>query len=127
MPTWRWTIYDPATDATQTFLVNPNAGGSPGRKRTFTYQNTAGAGGSVLVFEGRAELGTLEASGTLLSQAEYDFLAGLVDIANQVQLTDDLGRQLWVVFQEFVPTRVRAVTAPWKHTYTLKGLILDVA
>lgn len=124
MPGWRWTITDPAA-GTLTFLVNPNAGGSLARKRNFTYQNTAAPGGRTLVFEGRRDVQVYEVSGTLLSQAEYEFLDGLVDIANQVQITDDLGRTFWVVFNEFTPTRVRAATAPWKHTYNLKAVVVD--
>lgn len=127
MPSWRWTILDPATAVTQTFLVNPNAGGSLPRKRTFTYQNTAAPGGRTLVFEGRRDAQTFEVSGTLRSQAEYEFLDGLVSIANQVLLTDDLGRTFWVVFSEFTPVRARAATAPWKHTYNLKAIVVDVA
>lgn len=127
MPSWRWTITDPGTGITETFLMNPDAGGSPSRKRTFTYQATAGVGGTTLVFEGRPEVQTLEFSGTLLTEAQYEFLDGCLDKANQVLLVDDLGRSFWVVFSEFSPTRVRAAHSPWKHTYTLRAIIVDVA
>lgn len=126
MPAWRWTFYDPGTDTTRTFLVNPNAGGTPAFKKTLTYVATAAPQGKTLAFQGRNEPQYHEVSGTLRSEAEYDFFVAAFDTQNQMLLTDDLGRQFWVVVIEFTPTRVRAATAPWKHTYNLRALILDV-
>jgi hypothetical protein len=123
---FRWTLYDPATTLTATFAMNPNAGGSPARKKTLTYQSTAAAGGRTLAFQGRQEPQVLELSGTLLTEAEYSFLEDAFDVQNQMLLTDDLGRAYWVVITEFSPTRVRAASHPWKHTYVLRALIVDV-
>lgn len=122
---FRWTLYDPATDETWTFAMNPSAGGSPALVKTLTYQATAAPGGQTLVFQGRQATQTLDLSGTLLTEAEYAFFETAWYVQNQMLLTDDLGRQFWVVITEFSPTRVRAAHHPWKHTYNLKALVVN--
>ena len=92
MPAWRWTVYDPHTAVTQTFLVNPNAGGSPARKRTFAYENTAASGGRTLVFEGRAATPTLEGRGTRGRPAEYAFPGAPLGPAHQATAPHAPGR-----------------------------------
>lgn len=126
MPAWRWTLYDPATDTTRTFLVNPNAGGTPAYKKNLTFVATAAPQGQTLAFQGRADPQYHDVSGTLLTEAEFNFFVAAYNTQNQMLLTDDLGRQFWVVVTEFTPVRVRAATAPWKHTYSLKALIVNV-
>jgi hypothetical protein len=121
----RWTFYDPEMSATYSFEINPNSGGSPDFKRNFTYQNTAGAFGKTLIFEGRGEPQKMELSGTLLTQAQYDAFVTWYLKRNQILMTDDLGRQFWVVIEEFKPTRVRSVQHPWKHTYTISVTVVN--
>lgn len=121
----RWTFFDPSTSDTYAFEINPNTGGSPDYKRNFAYSNTAAADGKTLVFEGRKTAPTLEVSGTLLTQAQYDAFVTWWQKRNQILMTDDLGRQFWVVIENFKPTRVRAVQHPWKHTYSLSLTIID--
>lgn len=120
----RWTLYDPNTSTTLTFAMNPNEGGTPPLKKTITYQATA-AGGRTLAFQGRPDVQTIDISGTVLTEEDYQFFVDWYDVQNQMLLTDDLGREFWVVVIEFTATRVRAAHHPWKHTYTLKALILD--
>lgn len=120
----KWTIYDPA-NGTSTFLFNPNAGGTPSYRKNFVYQNTSAADGGTIIFQGRSDPMPLDFSGTLFEQNQYDFLKSVYDAHNQVLLTDDLGRQFWILIQEFTPVRVRAAHAPWKHTYTIKSIVLD--
>lgn len=122
---FRWTLYDPSTTTTVTFAMNPNDGGSPPLKKNMTYQATAAPSGRTLAFQGRQEAQTLDLSGTLLFEADYQFFLDWWDTQNQMLLTDDLGRQYWVVITEFTPKRVRAASHPWKHSYSLKCLIVD--
>lgn len=121
----RWTLYDPNTSQTLTFGMNPDSGGTPALRKNITYQATAAPYGRTLAFQGRQEVQTLDISGTLLTQDQYEFFLDWWEVQNQMLLTDDLGRQYWVVLTEFTPTRVRAAKHPWKHTYNIKALIVD--
>lgn len=121
----RWTLYDPNTSATVTFGMNPDAGGTPAYRKNITYQPTAAPYGKTLAFQGRDEAQTLDISGTLLTEDAYEFFVAWYEVQNQMLLTDDLGRQFWVLLIEFTATRVRAVHYPWKHTYNAKALIVD--
>ncbi len=121
----RWIFYDAGTDETYVFPVNPSSGGSPAYKKTFTFQNTSAPDGKTLVFQGRPETQTLDFDGTLFEQVELDAFVTWWQKQNQINLTDDLGRQYSIVIQEFSPKRVRAALHPWKHTYSCKALIVD--
>jgi len=121
----KWTFFDPTADVTYTFEINPNAGGSPPYKRNLAYQATAAADGQTLVFEGRAAPQEIEFSGVILTQSAFDAFVTWFNVKNQVKLTDDLLREFWVVISEFTPTRQRAHSYPWKHSYTAKATIVD--
>lgn len=125
MPTPRWSFFDPNTDTTYDFEVNPNAGGSPGRSRKMIYTPTAAADGKTLAFEGRADPRTFDFSGVILHQSQYEAIDSWAEIRNQIKITDDLAREFWVVFESWVPKRERARHFPWKHSYTAKVTILD--
>lgn len=120
-----WTLFDPIANETLALPINPDAGGSPARRRVVT--SVATTAGGMMQFEGTAEARTFEVSGTLLYQAQHDDLDRWVrDKGHQVQIIDDLGRQFWVLLQSFVPQRVRKMSHPWFHTYTLTYVELDV-
>lgn len=121
----RWTLYDPVAIVTYTFALNPNLGGTPSRRKRITYQNTSAPGGLTLIYEGQDEVSELSWDGTLLTEAELIALNSWFDIRRQLLLTDDLGRSFWVYIQTFEPKRVRAATAPWKHTYSMKVVVLS--
>lgn len=119
----KWQFYDGST--TEVFEVNPNEGGSPTRRKTMTYKNTAAPDGKTLVFEGRDEPGEISFSGTLLTQEQFDMFEEWWDKRQQVRITDDLGRQYWVYIHTFDAKRIRARSHPWKHEYTVEATILD--
>jgi hypothetical protein len=123
--TVRWAFYDPLVLETYTFEVNPNDGGSPQRKKNFSYQNTAAPNGKSLMFQGRDDTKTISFSGTLLTQAQYDTFGTWFEKSHQIRLTDDLSRQFWIVITSYAPKRVRAVTHPWKHTYSIDATVVD--
>jgi hypothetical protein len=125
MTVTRWSFYDPFTTDTYTFEINPNDGGSRQFKRNFVFQATAAADGKTLVFEGRADPQTVDFSGTLLTEDQFNAFQTWWEKRNQILMTDDLGRTSWIVIQEFQPKRVRAVQWPWKHTYTVKATVVD--
>lgn len=121
----RWTFFDPFTNDTYTFEINPNEGGSRAFKRSFAYQATAAADGRTLVFEGRAAPQSVDFSGTLLTSDQLAAFQTWSEKGNQIKLTDDLGRESWIVIEEFTPKRARAVQYPYKHTYTVKATVVD--
>jgi hypothetical protein len=43
-----------------------------------------------------------------------------------IEVTDDLDRILTIYITTFEPKRVRSATYPWKHTYSVKYLVLGV-
>jgi uncharacterized protein YPO0396 len=127
MPTPRWSFYDPFTGDSYDFEINPNAGGSPGRSRKLTYTPTAAANGKTLAFEGRADPQRFDFSGVILHEAQYTAFDTWAQVGNQIRITDDLGRQFWIIIENWEPKRERAVHYPWKHSYTAKAVVIDWA
>jgi hypothetical protein len=121
----RWTFEDPTAAQTYEFEINPNDGGSPGYERNVSYQNTSAPDGKTLIFEGAPRAQELEFSGTLLTQEQYDAFVTWWQKKNQVKMTDDLGREWWIVITRFAPTRERSVHYPWKHSYSVTAVIVD--
>lgn len=126
MPRVAWELYDPIADETYLLHINPDAGGSPTRRKTLSTRTTTA--GKALYFQGSPEPRTFEASGTMLSEAHYNELDRWVEEKNhQVRLTDDLGRVFWIYLVALVPSRVRKGSHPWFHTYSLEYTELDNA
>ena len=121
----KWTLYDPIDDEGYTFEINPNESGTPARKKTLTYQNTAAPDGKTLIFQGRDEPQVEQVSGVLLSAEQLAAFDYWMDKEHQVLLTDDLGRQFWIFLSALEPKRVRARSHPYKHNYSLSYTILD--
>lgn len=121
----KWKFDDPVTSASYTFDINPVAGGSPNYTKKFNYTNTAAPNGKVLVFEGQDDVQKIDFNGTILEQAQYDAFVTWWRKRYQIKVTDDLLREFMIVIESFEPTRVRARSHPWKHTYNVKATILD--
>jgi hypothetical protein len=125
---FRWEVYDPILNSTTTLPLNPVEGGTPAVKKGITRRGTTApaAQGRTIIFEGLDEPQDFKVSGTILTQAHFEYLEELVAKRHQVQITDDLGRVFWVYFTEFSPTRIRRRSFPWAHRYDMSGTILDV-
>lgn len=121
----RWTFTDDVDLTSYTFEINPKQGGSPGIKKRVGYEYPCAPDGLVIRFEGMDEVQELAWDGTILTQEHYMALYTWADLRHQIRLLDDLGRDYWIYIAEFVPTRVRAASHPWKHTYTAKATVLD--
>lgn len=121
----RWKLFDPVESVTFTFQLNPQSGGSPSFKKRINYQNTSAPGGLTLIYEGQDEVREIEWEGVILEQAHYEALYLWWDRRRQLLLTDDMGREFWVYLQTFEPKRVRSALHPWKHTYSMKAVILS--
>lgn len=123
----RWRFDDPSSLESYTFAINPKDGGSPSYKKSFQYQNTSAPAGKVLVFQGRDDTQKLTWDGTILDEASFNALVTWWNKRNQITVTDDLGRVFTIIIESFEPKRVRAATAPWKHSYTLTATIVNWA
>lgn len=121
----KWVFYDPVTLDEYTFDINPNDGGTPERRKTITYENTAAPGGKTLVFEGRDEPETISFSGTILEEEQYNALVSWFDKRHQIRVTDDLNRQQWIYITQFSARRRRSYQHPWKHDYDVQATVLD--
>lgn len=125
-----WRFHDPignGTSGPETYIlpVNPNEGGSPGFKKTINFQATSAPDGKTLMFEGRDEVQTLEFSGVILTEAQYNAFIYWWKKRHQIHITDDLGRQFWAYITMFDPKRERAHNYPWKHSYTAAATVVD--
>ena len=123
----RWVFEDPNTLAAYTFEVNPSEGGSPSYQKTISYKSTCAPDGKVIAFEGRDAPKSLEFSGVLFTEAEFDAFVEWWDKRYQVNITDDLGREFSILIETFVPRRERARSHPWKHSYSVTATVVDWA
>lgn len=121
----RWEFEDPVTLDTYEFEVNPSAGGTPSYTKNFAYRVPAAPDGKVIVFEGRDPAKTIEFSGRLLTEAQFNAFVTWWDKRYQVNVTDDLGRTFSILIQSFNPTRVRRRSHPWTHDYSVEATIVD--
>lgn len=121
----RWRFDDPSDSSFHVFEINPDAGGSPSYIKNVGYQNTVAPGGKTLIYEGADQPQTLEFSGNILSQDEFNAFITWFNKRHQIKLTDDLGRQMYIYITEFTPKRVRASLFPWRHTYDVKATVIS--
>lgn len=121
----KWAFYDGYSLQDYIFEINPSEGGSPQFTKNIAQQSTAAPDGKTLLFEGRDSPQTIEFSGTLLTEDQYNAFVTWYQKRRQIRITDDLGREFWVYITSFAPRRERAIHYPWKHSYTVSATILD--
>lgn len=121
----KWRFDDPVTLDSHVFEINPNEGGSPDYTKNIQYRNTSAPNGKTILFEGRDNPPSLEFSGTLLTESQFNMFVEWWNKRYQVEVTDDLGRQFTIVIESFSPKRERAFHYPWKHSYTVRAIIVD--
>lgn len=122
----RWVFHDLQTDALYTFTVNPNEGGTPPLQKKIGYQATTAPDGALIAFEGRDEAQASEFTGTILYRQQYDAMINWFGRRHVIEMTDDLGRIFTIYIQSFEAKRVRSASHPWKHTYSVKYLVLGM-
>lgn len=122
MAVTRWLFDDPVTFDSYTFELNPVEGGTPGRKKSYTSETTTG--GNTIIFEGTEEAREGEFSGVILTQDMYEKMVEWFEKTYPINVTDDLGRTFSIYITGFDPRRERAVHSPWKHSYTVRYVVL---
>jgi hypothetical protein len=122
----RWRIFDPDTDETWVFPMNPKSGALPARERPIAQQAVSATDSkAVLLFEGSENARTIGWDGTILTQEFYEAMLDWFDTRHQVRLTDDLGQQWWVYLTKFTPKRINRHSHPWAMTYEAECIIID--
>jgi len=124
-PRWTFTDNSLATPVSYKFDINPKDGGSPTYQKNIEIQNTLAPGGKVLLYEGQDPVQTVEFTGTILEQAQYEAMILWFSKRHQIQMVDDLGRVYQIYITEFTPRRERAVHHYWKHSYSVKAIIIS--
>lgn len=122
MSVTRWTLYDPKTDTTLTLEMNPKqVVGLDGVSKAFGYiQPNAEDGIPIFYGKGRRP-NEITATGSVISLAGLDQMIEWADKTTQLKLTTDLGRQYWVYFDTFTPTRTNVVNRQYKASFDLHG------
>lgn len=123
----RWRFEDPVTLEVHTFEINPTEGGSPSHRKTISGQAAAAPDGKALLFEGREQVQTLEWSGAILTQQQFEAFDEWSRKRHQINVVDDLRREFSIIITSFEPTRVRSRQYPWRHTYRMQATIVDWA
>lgn len=126
MPVVKWQFHDPELDETYTFEINANKGGSPQYAKKLQYQSTVAPDGQTIAFEGVDDPSQTEFSGTILTRDQYDAMLAWFAKRYPIEFTDDLGRLFSIYITSFAPQRERAAQHPWKHSYTVRYLVLSV-
>lgn len=126
MAVQRWVFHDPLTDEDYTFVINPNDGGTPPYQKKIGYQPTTAPDGALIAYEGRDEAQATEASGVVLYRLQYDAMVEWFNKRHPIEVTDDLDRIMTIYITSFEARRVRSRSHRWKHTFTLKYLVLGI-
>lgn len=121
----RWIFTDLTDSTTATFEVNPNDGGTPSYEKNITQVSALAPGGKTLLFEGAKLTQNLEFSGIALTSTQLALIVTWFNKTHQIQLTDDLGRDMMIYITKFDAKRVRRASNPNYHTYTVTAVIVD--
>lgn len=119
-----WVFTDPVEVTTETMEINPNSGASPEFRKNIIKKATVGAGGQTVIFEGNDEPVSMEFSGVILTEDQYNFLHTAYEKRHLVTLTDDLGRDFVIYFESFSPKRKLSRNHPWRHDYSASVVIV---
>lgn len=118
-----WWFRELNSDDEYEMPINPLDVQMGGVKKRFTTEYTAS--GRPLTYEGRPEVGTVSLSGTVLTELHFRTLQSWAAKKKQIQVTDDLGRRFMFLIERFEPKRRYHSHFPWRHEYSLSGIILS--
>lgn len=132
---WRFT--DPVSSETYFMETNPKEdGGSHAIENQTLYEVSAStykttAATPVLVIDATVAPGigkateTFSYTGTVYTEEQYVTLMEWFSKDHSWLLRDDLFREFLIYVESFTTERVRSANFPWKHTYTVSGLVLE--
>jgi hypothetical protein len=122
--TIKWQLVDPVTSEAYAFEINPNTGGSLTRQKNVTNYSTTADDSVIVLYEGADTPQQVDVSGTLLTQGQYTNLVYWYSKRRPVLLIDDLGRNIWVYFTQFTPSRKWTYQSPWRHDWSAQFYVI---
>lgn len=129
-----WRFYDPVTEETYAWTVNPyEDAGSHTKTKSTAYEIEAGSHQGVLgdhridtlIFETNVEREPFKYNGRVYTEAEYAIMEEWCSKNYAVHIIDDLGREFRVWINGITWDRQRSRQSRYKHSYTLDGIILE--
>lgn len=121
----RW-IFDDLAGEQYTVPINPNKMTKFKAPRSIQTKVTTAVNGQALFFEGRRPPQQWQFSGVILHKDHYLALDHWVYEKGRISIIDHYERQISVVLTDFDATPKRSVHFPWRHEYTISGLVFDV-
>ena len=128
-----WRFVDPVTTTEYVWPVNPNNdSGSNTRSKQFAYTAVAGSRRNnlgqhtvdTLIHQSNVNQSSFSYDGIIYDTAHYGALESWANKEYPVELWDDLNRGYLVYITKFSPARIRSTKTPFKHSYTISGIIL---
>jgi hypothetical protein len=128
----KWKLYDPEEDQYFSFEYNPSKDdGSFALNKSTAYQVNAGSyrdnsnrdNIANIIFESHKEVKKFSFSGNIYNKDEFDRLELWFSKKYDLILTDDLNRNFRIYVSSFSPSRIRSRQFPYKHSYTVKGIV----
>lgn len=118
-----WLFADPSNGTTHEWEINPSSLSSSPRRKKVAYNPSPVPGGNLNAFEGEQEAVTNSASGTVLTEAQYDSMIEWFSKRRLLTLRDEYGITYTIYITKFIPKRVRNQQYPWRHEYTFEYVI----
>lgn len=127
----KWKFFDPYDTDTSTntayFPVNPNAMTSPFPQRQISTVATTAIDGQTIFVEGQAKPVDWQFSGWINTPYHYDLLRSWVyERRRRITITDHFGRDIVCVLTNFDAVPQMKNNVYWRHTYTVRGLVVSV-
>lgn len=120
-----WILTDPTEAESYEFQVNPKEGGAPSYAKNLTTKSTTAPGpnAALLAFEGADNPTGFDASGTLLTQQQFEDLKRWYQKRVLLTLEDDLGQVYTIYLQTLDFKRAPKRSHPWRHTFSFTSVM----
>ncbi len=123
--TIRWKLTDTAANETVTLPLNPNEMSTPTFLREVQY--FMGGGRAAGLDRGPSQPTSWTWSGVILTKAHYDLLLAWAQRGVYLRVEDHLGRMFGIIIESYEPIeRLPTPAKPWRATYTMTCLLLEV-
>ncbi len=119
--------FDDMAGETYSVPINPNKMGKLKAARAISTRTTTAFDGRAVFFEGQRPPQSWTFSGTILHKDHLDALDHWVYEKGRITITDHLNRAIYCVLEDFDAQLKRAINKPYKHEYTVTGLVISVS
>ena len=120
----RWQFLNPSSGVSMRFPINPKEGALPSREKNVNLgTQPTNPYANPIIIEGRESPAKFAFSGTIISQAHYQFMVNWYNSPVSCRIIDDLGQTFWVYLTKFDPKRKNRHSHAWAMDYTAEGVI----